>query len=75
MKRSQLRVGDILKVDIRGRVFYAKLIGVPEGTDPLQLEPITGGITWRTCSTSQVLEVYVRQDTMTGRRRARKRVR
>lgn len=53
MPTSSIKPGDIIRVNLKGRVFYA-LVEVKEGRD-ITFAPIADrGITFRTCKSNQV---------------------
>jgi hypothetical protein len=53
--------GDIVLIDKKGRRFHAKVTKLDQaesGRFDLDVEPIERGITWRSASVREVVEVY-----------------
>lgn len=59
MNLQGIRAGDLVACDVKGRVFIARVEGVP-APDGLPVEPITKGVTYRTVTARQVTEHYKR---------------
>jgi len=53
--------GDIVLVDKRGRRFHAEVVALDQGESgrfELDVRPLERGITWRTASVREVVEVW-----------------
>lgn len=61
MRTGAIKVGDLVKCDVRGRIFYAEVrdpdvVVVPKGV--LKVKAITPGITWTHVSPNQIIGHY-----------------
>jgi hypothetical protein len=54
MRMRSIRPGDLVKVDKRGRVFYARVLAPVDGG--LSLEPLDRRISWRQASAREVVD-------------------
>lgn len=55
MNTASVKVDDIVKVDIRGRIFYAFVTKLPaSGTREFGIRPIDNKITWRHATSRQI---------------------
>lgn len=62
MRLDRVRVGDVVKVDVMGRVCFAIVVGKAKD-GKLPIEPLVRGFTWRHVTGLQVKEVYRRLRT------------
>lgn len=69
MRTGSIRVGDLVKCDIGGRVFFAEvqetrvhLPGMSENRpNGIRFKPITPNITFRTCRGTQIVGHYAKR--------------
>lgn len=55
MRLANVRAGDIVQVDVKGRRFYALAEADGAGARELPVRPITPGITYRRATSRQVI--------------------
>jgi hypothetical protein len=61
MTTNNIKVGDIIEVDKRGRRFYAKVRAVGVDVAPgaaLEFQAISHGVSYRTCTSREVVGHY-----------------
>lgn len=59
MNLAGIKAGDIIKADVKGRVFHAVVAGAPD-VDGLPVDPIQRGVTYRTVTAHQVTDHWRR---------------
>jgi hypothetical protein len=55
MRTRSIKPGDMVLVNKRGRIFHAKIRGLPAGGG-FEIAPVERGITYRTCKAAEIAE-------------------
>jgi hypothetical protein len=58
MRTRGIRPGDLVKVDKRGRVFYARVLGASR-LGGLALEPLDRRVSWRQATAREVIDHWM----------------
>lgn len=68
MTTAGIRIGDVIKCDVKGRHFYALVISKDPG-QPLGIKPITHNTSYFSVTPGQVIEHYRKSQQGPRRRR------
>jgi hypothetical protein len=67
MRTRAIRRGDLVKVDKRGRVFYARVLGAATA-GALAVEPLDRRISWRQATAREVVDHWTHTRAGNGER-------